>query len=132
MPTAREVTIPPGGGVITTWGLHGNLGTKIQIQNLGPGACELEERDQPPLAGEDRIIRAGTTKELELRDGSHKLVLAIRSVLGSKVKLVVVDWRPAPPPTYILSKRREIERDPRTHTISSITEIPIWVLQEPR
>jgi hypothetical protein len=27
--------------------------------------------------------------------------------------------------------RKIIERDPRTHTISSITEVPCWVIEAP-
>jgi hypothetical protein len=66
---------------------------------------------------------------LDVRDGTRAYTIEITSAQGTQIK-VLAAWRPAPPPTYILAKRREIERDPKTHTISAITEVPRWVLEE--
>jgi hypothetical protein len=114
MPVAREVAIPAGGTATATWDLRGGRGTEIEIQNVGSASCEFA----------DHVLHAGKTATVSVRDGTREFALAIRSARGTQVKLVLAAWRA---PTLILSKRRVIERDPRTHTISSITEIPCWI-----
>ena len=121
MPAAREVTIAPGGTATATWDFGGGRGTKIGIHNVGRAPCEFEGHILPP----------GETAVLDVRDGTRAFMLAITSPRGTRIKLLAA-WRAAPPPRYTLTKRREIERDPKTHTISAITEIPVWVLEELR
>jgi hypothetical protein len=116
---ADEAVIAPGGAIRASWDLRGGHGTKIEIANVGSASCEF--------AG--HRLTAGKIAEVSVRDGTREFALEIDSPSGTRVRLTVVAWRA---PTYILAKRREIERDPKTHTISAITEVPTWVLEEPR
>jgi hypothetical protein len=114
------LTIPPGGTATASWDFGGGRGIEIGLHNVGSATCEFE----------GHILRPGKTAVIDVRDGTRAFMLAITSAQGTQIKLLAA-WRPAPPAIYTRAKRREIERDPKTYTISAITEIPIWVLEEP-
>lgn len=117
VPVAREVAVPPGGTAIASWDFRGGLGIEIEIQNVGTAPCEF--------AG--HTLRAGKSALVSVRDGAHEFALAITSARGTRILLALAAWRAPAPPTRTLGTRKIITRDPKTHTISSIVEEPIWI-----
>jgi hypothetical protein len=125
-PVASEHRIPAGVGITARWpNLQRYCGVEVGIANVGAAPCEFDGRE-----GEVYVVRPGKTVIISLADGLKEFSLALRSTTGTRVRLAQVGSA-APPPRRTLGMRKIIERDPRTHTISSITEVPCWVIEAP-